>query len=209
MPDLNFAIVDADVVPFAASPTLLFKLRIGNAIEDEQIQSILLRAQIRIQATRRQYEVDEVIRLQELFGAPHRWGETLRSLLWTHSTAVIPSFVGSTLAELPIACTYDFEMTAAKYFGALTNGEVPLTFLLSGTVFYSHGESGLQIAQIPWDKEVLFRMPVSVWTSMMNRYFPNSAWLRVRKDVFDHLYRYRIEKGLQTWEDALETLLSH
>ncbi len=41
----------------------------------------------------------------------------------------------------------------------------------------------------------------------MERYFPNSAWLRLRKDTFDRLYRYRVRASLPTWEDALERLL--
>ena len=41
----------------------------------------------------------------------------------------------------------------------------------------------------------------------MDRYFPNSVWLRVRKDVFDRLYRYKVCNALLTWEEALERLL--
>ncbi|MBV9852788.1 MAG: hypothetical protein JO250_24270 [Armatimonadetes bacterium] len=207
MPDLDFAVIEADVLPYAALPTLLFKLRIANAVEGEPIHSILLRAQIRIEAARRHYDAEAEARLRELFGEPHRWGETLRGLLWTHTTAVIPGFTGNAVAELPITCTYDFDVTAAKYFHALEDGEVPLIFLFSGTVFYAHGGEGLRIAQIPWEKEAQFRLPIRIWKEMMDRYFPNSAWLRVHKDVFDRLYRYRTERSLPTWEDALEHLL--
>jgi hypothetical protein len=208
MPNLDFAIVDADVLPFAAGPTLLFKLHINNAGEGEQIHSILLRAQIRIEATRRHYDAQTEDRLLELFGEPERWGQTLRSLLWTHATIAVPRFSGSTIAELPIACTYDFEMVAAKYFHALEDGEVPLVFLFSGTIFYTteQGE-GLRIAQIPWEKEASYRMPILIWKQMMDHYFPNSAWLRLRKDVFDRLYSYKARSMLPTWEAAVEQLL--
>lgn len=207
MPDLDFAVIEADVVPYAALPTLLFKLRIANAVEGEPIHSILLRAQIRIEAPRRTYDDESEARLRELFGEPHRWGETLRSLLWTHTTAIVPAFTGGAVAELPITCTYDFDVTATKYFHALRDGEVPLIFLFSGTVFYRYAERELQVAQISWDKEARFRLPIGLWREMMDRYFPNSAWLRVRQDVFDRLYRFRTERSLPTWEDALEHLL--
>src|SRR5918911_2362529 len=207
MPDLDFGVVDAEVLPFAASPTLLFKLHIQNAVAAEQIHSIMLKAQLRIEPTRRHYDPETEARLLELFGAPHQWGETLRSLLWTHATTIVPRFSGSIIAELPIVCTYDFEVAAAKYFYALEDGVVPLLFLFSGTVFYEHGEGGLQIAQIRWEKEAPFRLPVRRWKEMMERYFPNSAWLRVRKDVFDRLYAYKARHALPTWEDALERLL--
>lgn len=207
MPDLDFAVVDAEALPFAAAPTLLFKVRVRNAVENEPVQAIMLRAQIRLDVTRRQYDPATEARLVEVFGEPHRWGETLRSLLWTHASIMVPQFTGSTVAELPVACTYDFEVAAAKYFYALEDGEAPLLFLFSGTVFHAP-DGRLQIAQIPWEKEAPFRLPIGVWKEMMERYFPNSAWLRLRKDVFDRLYQYRAQRGLPTWEDTLQRLLN-
>jgi len=207
MPELDFGVADAEVLPFAAVPTMLFKLHIRNRVADEQIHSILLRTQVRIEVTRRHYDAETEARLVELFGAPHRWGDTLRSLLWTNAVTVAPGFTGSAVAELPIACSYDFEVAAAKYFYALEDGEVPLLFLFSGTVFYRGDEGGLQVAQIPWEKEASFRFPAALWTEMMDRYFPNSAWLRVRKDVFDRLYSYKARRALPSWEDALDELL--
>ena len=124
----------------------------------------------------------------------------LRSLLWTHT-------VGSTVVDMPVTCTYDLEVVAAKYFHALEGGEAPLEFLFSGTVFYA-GEGGrMQITRISWEKEAEFRMPVRLWKEMMEHYFPNSAWLRLRKDAFDQLYDYKIRMGLPTWEAAVESLL--
>lgn len=208
MPELDFGVVDAEALPFAAAPTMLFKLHIGNAVEGECIHSIMLRTQIRIEPTRRHYDGATETRLLELFGQPRQWGETLRSLLWTHANTIVPAFAGSTVAELPIACSYDFEVAAAKYFYALKDGEVPLLFLFSGTIFYAHDGETLQIAQIPWEKEAPFRLPVRVWKEMMDHYFPNSAWLRVRKDVFDRLYSYKARGALPTWEHALDKLLA-
>jgi len=111
------------------------------------------------------------------------------------------------VAELPVVCSYDFEVAAAKYFYALEDGEVPLLFLFSGTVFYAAGEGRLQITQISWEKEAPFRLPIHVWKEMMDHYFPNSAWLRVGKDVFDRLYAYKARHALPTWDDALDRLL--
>src|SRR5215216_6514579 len=206
MPDLEFAIEGAEVAQFAAVPSLLFKLRIEN-LEDEPIRSVALNTQIRIAAAGRHYEVAEQERLMELFGEPSRWKDTLRSLLWTHTVLQVPRFSGSTVVDMPVTCTYDLEVVAAKYFYALEDGEVPLEFLFSGTVFYA-GEGGrLQVARISWEKEAEFRLPVRLWKGMMEHYFPNSAWIRLRRDAFDQLYDYKIRKGLPTWEAAVETLL--
>ena len=131
----------------------------------------------------------------------------MRSLLWTHTTLQVPRFSGSTVVDMPVPCTYDLEVVASKYFYALEDGEVPLEFLFSGTVFYA-GEGGrLQIARISWEKEAEYRMPVRLWKEMMERYFPNSAWIRLHKDAFDQLYDYKVRMGLPTWEAAVEALL--
>ncbi len=43
----------------------------------------------------------------------------------------------------------------------------------------------------------------------MNLYYPNIAWLCLRKDIFDQLTQYKSRAGLPTWEQTLERLLSH
>jgi hypothetical protein len=206
VPNLDFGIDGAEVPEFAAVPSLLFKLRIEN-LEEEPIRSVALNTQIRIAATQRHYDAAEQERLTELFGEPSRWKDTLRSLLWTHTVLQVPRFSGSTVVDMPVTCTYDLEVVAAKYFFALENGEVPLEFLFSGTVFYAAEGGRLQTAQISWEKEAEFRLPVRLWKEMMERYFPNSAWIRLHRDAFDQLYDYKIRMGLLTWEATVEALL--
>ena len=206
MPELDFGVEGADVLEFAAVPSLLFKLRIEN-LGEESIRSVALSTQVRIAATQRHYDAAEQERLLELFGEPHRWGSTLRSLLWTHTTLQVPPFSGRTVVDMPVPCTYDFEVIAAKYFYALESGEVPLEFLFSGTVFYAGEGGGLQIARISWEKEAPFRLPVRLWKETMEHYFPNSAWIRLRRDAFDQLYDYKARMGLPTWDAAVEALL--
>jgi hypothetical protein len=206
VPDLDFKVEGAEVLKFAAVPSVLFKLRIEN-LEEEPIRSVALNTQIRIAATQRHYETAEQERLLEIFGEPHRWGHTLRSLLWTHTVLQVPRFSGSTVVDMPVPCTYDFEVAWAKYFYALDDGEVPLEFLFSGTVFYAVEGGRLQTARISWEKEAEFRLPVRVWKETMEHYFPNSAWIRLHKDAFDGLYNYKVRRGLPTWEAAVEELL--
>jgi len=207
MPDLSFEIIGAEVPPFAAVPTLIFKLCITNAPAENHIHSISLRSQIQLAVNRRRYSAEAQSRLLELFGEPHRWGDTLRPLLWTHSSVVIPQFSGIVVADLPISCTYDFEIATTKYFDALEDGEVPLNFLFSGTIFYEGEEGNLQVEQIPWSKEAFYRLPVATWKAMIARYYPNSAWIRLHKDVFDQLYQYKATHGLPTWENVVTRLL--
>jgi hypothetical protein len=206
LPDLSFAVEGAEVLEYAAVPSLLFKVRVEN-LDGEAVRSVSLNTQVRISAARRHYEAAEGERLLDLFGEPHRWGTTLRSFLWTHTVVQVSSFSGSTVVDMPVTCTYDLDVAAAKYFHALEGGEVPLEFLFSGTVFYAGEDGRLQTARISWEKEAEFRMPVLLWKEMMEHYFPNSAWLRLRKDAFDDLYDYKVRKGLPTWEAAVESLL--
>jgi hypothetical protein len=207
MPDLSFAIESAEPVAYAASPLLALKLKIHNANPREQIQSVMLQAQVQIEAARRRYQPEEQSRLLDLFGEPERWNQTLRTMLWTHANVTVRPFSGDTTADLHVPCTFDFNVASTKYFDALADGDIPLCLLFSGTVFYEESEPGLQIAQIPWDKEARFRLPIATWKSVIDRYYPNSAWLTLRRDVFDRLHEFKRSRGIATWEQALEHLL--
>jgi len=208
MPDLVFVVEGAEAVPYAISPLLTLKLRVRNADELEPIQTVMLRCQIQLEVTRRQYNAEERERLLDLFGEPPRWGQTLRPLLWANTNVVVPPFTASAAVDLQLPCTFDFSVATTKYFAGLEEGDVPLTLLFSGTVFYKAEGGALQIAQIPWEKEAGYRLPVRVWRELMDSYYPNTAWLRLRRDVFDRLSGFKMRRGLPTFEQALERLLA-
>lgn len=207
MPDLNFRIEKAEPQRFTVAPTLLFKLRIANATPNEMIHPVALRCQIQLEVTRRQYTAADQDKLRDLFGETERWGQTLKTMLWTHASVVAPAFQDTIVVDLPVPCTFDFNVAATKYFHGLADGDVPLNFLFSGTVFYADGDSALQVAPIPWDKEARFRLPVKSWHEMMEIYYPNTAWLCLRRDVFEKVYQYKVEHGIPTWEQAIESML--
>jgi hypothetical protein len=206
MPDLSFQIEAAQAVSFAVAPLMGFQLRVTNA-GGEPIHTIALRAQIQIEVTRRRYGAREQEHLQDLFGEPHRWGQTLRNMLWTHASVIVPGFTGGTNVELQVPCTFDFNVAAMKYFQGLEEGEIPLCFQFSGTVFYQGDGGSLQVAPVSWDKEAKFRLPVQAWKQMMDLYYPNCAWLCLGRDVFERLNEYKLRNGITTWEQMLEGLL--
>jgi len=207
MPDLNFQVESAEAVPYAAAPSLAFRIRVANADENERIQSIALRCQIQIETSRRKYETREQEQLLDLFGEPERWSRTLLPMLWTHASTHVPLFQGAAVVDLTVPCTFDFNVAATKYFAGLEGGDVPLNLMFSGTVFYERKDGVLQVEQIPWDREARFRLPVSVWREMMDLYYPNTAWLCLRRDVFDRLLEYKMRNGIPTWEQALESII--
>ena len=58
---------------------------------------------------------------------------------------------------------YDLELAAVKYLYSLPDGDVPLTFNFTGTIFY-RGEAGrMQIVQVPWNCSARYAMPVATW----------------------------------------------
>jgi hypothetical protein len=207
MPDLTFVVNGVEPLLHAASPHLVFKLALGNAVAEQEIHAITLRCQIRLEPGRRSYTATEKAKLRDLFGAPERWGQTVRGMLWTHCQVTVPPFTGSARVDMPVPCTFDFNIAATKYFAALEDGAAPLTFLFSGTIFYATSEGTLQIAQISWEKEAAFSLPVRAWQDMMDHYYPNTSWLQLRRDVFDRLYQYKVNQGIPTWEQLLTTLL--
>ena len=145
-------------------------------------------ARFALSPAQRGYASPEQEKLLDLFDTPSRWGQTLRPMLWTHSSVGIGPFTDSILVDLPVPCTYDFNLAVTKYFYALEEGEIPVNLLFSGTMFHEGDDGALQVAQIPWDREAAFRLPVAIWKEMMEQYYPNTAWLCLRKDVFDRLY---------------------
>lgn len=207
MPDLDFKIEGAEVSQFAATPQIAFKLHVANANPSETIQSLALRCQIQIEVSRRRYTAEDQARLRDLFGEPERWSQTLRNLLWTHVNVTVPPFLGSTTVDLPVPCTFDFNVGATKYFYGLGNGDVPLCLMFSGTVFYENESGHMQVSPISWEKEARFSLPVKVWREMMDSYYPDSAWICLRRDLFERLYDYKVRHGIPTWEQALESML--
>jgi Family of unknown function (DUF6084) len=201
--ELEFTVEGAEQLPYAAVPTLQFALRIESP-GGEPIRSVLLDTQIRIAARGRSYDDAAHERLFELFGPVEQWGTTLRTLLWTRATLVVPPFTASTVVQLPVPCSYDLEVTASRYFDALADGEVPLEFLFSGTVFSG---TPLQATRISWEQEASYRLPVRVWKETMEQHFRGTAWLRLGKDSFDRLAAYRSRHVLASWDDAVGALL--
>jgi hypothetical protein len=125
-----------------------------------------------------------------------------------NTSVAVPRFTGELLVDLELPCTFDFNVAATKYFHALNSGDIPVAVMFSGTLFYEGSNGALQISQVPWDRECIYRLPVSVWKDMMEMHHPNSAWLCLRRDTFEQLYNYKVRHGLPTWEQAIAKALA-
>jgi hypothetical protein len=192
---------------YAASPTLSFRLRIAE-MTGLELHSVALRCQIRIQPQQRRYSDAETERLRDLFGEKSRWGDTVRPLQLATVAVHVPGFTGSTETDVKVPVSYDLEVAAGRYFDALTDGEIPLLLLFSGTVFYRSPDSGaLAVAQVPWHKDASFRLPVTAWRELIDLYFPDSGWIRLRRDTVAALCRFKSAQAVAGWDEAFAMLL--
>ncbi|WP_069463927.1 DUF6084 family protein [Actinacidiphila rubida] len=204
MSSYDFACTGVRADPYAAGPTLVFRLRI-TAPGDQPVHAMALRCQIRIEPALRGYGDGEAEALGDLFGDRSRWGTTLNPLQFAHVSLVCPGFTGETEVDVPVPCTYDMDIAATRYFDGLEDGVAPLLMLFSGIAF--RGPGGFQVEPIPWDKEAPVRLPVGVWREMMEQHFPGCGWIRLPRDTMDTLRRFRSRRALPSWQETVEVLL--
>jgi hypothetical protein len=207
MPELSFAVRGSSIVADCMTPQIGLALEIRNRPETEQIHSLLLRCQVQIEAPQRRYDKEEPDRLRDLFGEPERWGQTLRPILWTNLCITVPAFTGSTETTVPLPCTFDFHVSATKYFHALETGMAQLSLLFSGSVFYQNSQNVLQAAPVSWNCQAGYKLPVRLWREAIGQHYSNSAWLCLRRDVVERLYRFKVDQGLSTMEEAIDRML--
>jgi hypothetical protein len=205
MTELAFEVIDVQPQQHAASPHLMFRLRVTES-SGAVVHAIALRTQLRIEPQRRPYDAAEQEGLADLFGTSDRYSTTLKPFLWTHATAMVQGFEGSRDFDLPDACTYDFDVSATKYLHALRGGDVPLVLLFSGTVF-TRGDTGFAVEQLSWSLEAPCRLPVASWHQLMDLYFPGSGWIRLDRETIAALARHRSSRGLTSWEQTIADLL--
>ncbi|MGW0710885.1 DUF6084 family protein [Streptomyces sp. NPDC002643] len=204
MTEFSFACIGARADRYAAGPTLVLRLRV-TAADNARVHALALRCQLRIEPARRGYEPAEADALADLFGERSRWGSTLQPVQFAQVPLMVPSFTGEIEADLVVPCTYDMDIAAARYLNALTDGEVPLLMLFSGTAFT--GDGGFRVEPVPWDREATFRLPVATWREMIEQHFPGCGWIRLPRDTMDALLAHRSRHALPSWEATIEALL--
>jgi hypothetical protein len=204
-PEPEFEVLGASARRHAAVPALEFDVHVSEP-EGRRVYLIALAAQIMIEPARRSYDAETREALVELFGPPERWSVTTRSLVWHRADVLVPTFTGSTTFRIPVPCSYDLELGAAKYFYSLPDGEVPLAFNFNGTVFYE--EAGqLQMSLVPWACSAEFRLPVQTWRELIEHYYPRMAWVTVGTDTLARLQAEKRRRALPTLDATVESLL--
>ena len=205
IPAPEFAVTGVAHVAFAAAPTLVFTASASDP-SGLEIDSMSLSVQVMIDPARRGYDEPTRARLAELFGPPASWTPSTQGLSWARVAAGVPHFAGETAFTIELPCTYDLEVAAAKYFYALRDGVVPLSFHFYGTIFYAGADGRLQITPIPWSSSAQFGMPVAAWRAMIDEHYPGGGWIRLDAGTLEALNERRGERGL-TFDHCIRELL--
>lgn len=204
-PAPSFAITGVEIERYAAAPTLRFALQASDTTGRE-IYTIALTADIQLEPARRKHDDATRVALEELFGAPDRWAATTHNLTWAHVTALVPTFTGTTGCTLRVECGLDLEIAAHRYLAGIRDGTVPLAFHFSGTVLYCGDEGRMQIVQVPWDTAD-FQLPIAVWRDAVEHHHPHSEFIRLHDDTLGALARFKIARGLASFDAAVDALL--
>lgn len=207
IPEPRFTVLSAAPRRHAAAPVLEFDVTVSEPT-GRHVFTIALSAQIMIEPARRTYDSETHARLVELFGPPERWGATTRSLVWERVDVLVGSFVGSTTFRVPVPCSFDLELVAAKYFYSLADGEVPLAFNFNGTVYYRGEDGRVQMGPVPWSASAEFRLAVSTWRELIEHYYPNGGWAPLHADTLAALQREKARRGLPTLDACVSELLA-
>jgi hypothetical protein len=208
VPAPEFAVTGAVHVPFAATPTMRFEAAVTEP-EGVEVQSIALTAQVMIDPARRGYDPETRERLAELFGPPASWTPSTSGLAWARVAAAVPGFSGSGAFAMEVPCTYDLEVAAAKYFYAVRDGLVPLSFHFNGNVFY-RGDGPthpLMVVPVAWSSTAQYSMPVATWRAMIAEHYPGGGWIRIDDETLAALNDRRAARGLGSFDDCVRELL--
>jgi Family of unknown function (DUF6084) len=205
-PALEFGVTGAEPIEHAATPGVRFHLQVTEP-EGREVYTVALTTAIQIDPARRTYEDSERGRLVELFGPRERWATTTRALQWARVESLVPSFTGTTAFAIEVPCTYDLEVTSGKYFDALEDGDVPLSFHFNGTVLYRGADDRLQVVLVPWSNTSQWRMPVEVFKRAIAAHYPGGGWIRLHRETLDALAQRKAQLGLHTFDDTVRELL--
>lgn len=206
VPELDFSVTDARAMADAAVPALAFRLAISRA-GGGRVRSVSLHADVRIAVAHRAYDRADRLVMARLFGQPEQWATSMRPLTWARINTVVPPFDERTETDLPVPCSRDMELAVTSYFHGVRDGEVPLDFQFSGTVFHDGPDGRLRTAQISWDKEATCRLPAPLWHEVTGRYDGGTRWLPLSPATFGELTAHRDRHALTGWDETLAELL--
>ncbi|SCK52105.1 DUF6084 family protein [Streptomyces sp. WMMB 322] len=207
LPDLDFTVTGARPMADAAVPTLVFRLALARS-GGGRVRSVSLNTDVRIAVARRRYDRADRLVMARLFGQPEQWATSMHPLTWARISTVVPPFDERAESDLPVPCSRDMELAVTSYFHGVRDGEIPLEFLFSGTVFHDGPDGRLRTAQISWTKDAAFRLPAALWHEVTGRYDGGTNWLPLSPGTYGELTAHRDRHALTSWDETVSDLLS-
>jgi hypothetical protein len=204
--ELQVRVLGAEPVARSLRPALRFVLHVLDP-EGRDVHLLALTADVRVEPARRRYAPGEHERLVELFGAAERWGATTHAFHWTRATALVPGFTGATSAELEVPLSVDLELATVRYLDALQDGEVPLTFALTGTVLHRGPGGRLAVEPVPWSCVASWRLPVADLRAALAEHVPPGGWVRLAPGTLEALAARRAARGDHAFDATVAALL--
>jgi hypothetical protein len=141
-----------------------------------------------------------VLRAQIRIHAPHH--NNGHPFAWTDIPVMVPAFDGETEVDVNVPCTYDFDVTATRFFSEQDGGEIPLRFFFSGSIF-RRAQQSFSVSMLSWQSECAYRMPLQVWRDAMKACYGDSVLIRIDRQTFERLIRDRIATGATSWDTVL------
>jgi hypothetical protein len=127
--------------------------------------------------------------------------------VWHQADVLVPAFIGSTTFRVAVPASFDMEVASSKYLYGLPDGELPLAFNFNGTVHYRGDDGRLQMSLVPWSCTAEFRMPVSIWSDLIEHYYPRSGWIPLHERTLQALQAEKARRGLPTLDACVAELL--
>ena len=126
--------------------------------------------------------------LKELFGETERWSKSLHPLLWANINVNVPAFTGSTVVDVPVPCTFDFNVAMTKYILRTRRWRDSHHAALQRDRFLRRPHRACRWRRFRGIVRPAIGCRFSVWKEMMDLYYPNTAWLcsaarRIREAV--------------------------
>jgi hypothetical protein len=207
-PRVTFAVLDAAAAHDRMTPAVRLRLR-AESVEHRAVTGLALTLRVQIAAERRRYGAPESERLTELFGVPTQWSRSLGPVTWCEPAVNVGAFDEFAEFAVTLPCSYDFDVSGAKYLAALDDGDIPIDVLPSGMMFFPAADGRLQTARVPWTDDIAARVPVAVWREAVDCAFPDTAWIRIGRPALAALQAYRSRHGFTAWEPMFAALLGN
>ncbi len=136
-----------------------------------------------------------------------QWTRSLGGVPWTEASVNVPRFAASATIDVPLPCTYDFDVASAKYLAALEDGEIPVDVLLTGTMFYARGRAGCRRRAFRGTASCPHASPCRRGARRSTRPSPTRRGCGSAARRSPRCRAYRSRNAFTTWDETFAALL--